>query len=149
MLLDSFTIVWTTNTGMKYCLKLLGFCDEMWVFGCWQESRGCKREVAFCDKYDIPYQIVGDKPWHKIQKDNERLKKKKTSVEVAGRKAVNESYLKYVEIVNTSVNKDADWKRGKHLVYICNQIQEFIEKDTGNAYDIMILSIPLKGEINK
>ena len=54
--------------GMKYCLKLLGFCDEMWVFGCWQESRGCKREVAFCDKHDIPYQIVGDKPWHKIQK---------------------------------------------------------------------------------
>ena len=75
-------------------------------------------------------------------KDDERLKKKKLALKLAGRKAVNESYLKYVEIVNTSVNKDADWKRGKHLVYICNQIQEFIEKDTGNAYDIMILSIP-------
>jgi len=75
-------------------------------------------------------------------KDNERLKKKKLALKLAGRKAVNESYLKYVEIVNTSINKDADWKRGKHLVYICNQIQEFIEKDTGNAYDIMVLSIP-------
>ena len=75
-------------------------------------------------------------------KDNERLKKKKLALKIAGRKAVNESYLKYVEIVNTSVNKDADWKRGKHLVYICNQIQEFIEKDTGNAYDIMVLSVP-------
>ncbi len=75
-------------------------------------------------------------------KDNERLKKKKLALKLAGRKAVNESYLKYVEIVNTSVNKDADWKRGKHLVYICNQIQEFIEKDTGNAYDIMVLSVP-------
>jgi predicted phage terminase large subunit-like protein len=75
-------------------------------------------------------------------KDNERLKKKKLALKLAGRKAVNESYLKYVEIVNTSVNKDADWKRGKHLVYICNQIQEFITKETGNAYDIMVLSIP-------
>ena len=51
-------------------------------------------------------------------KDNERLKKKKLALKLAGRKAVNESYLKYVEIVNTSVNKDADWKRGKHLVYL-------------------------------
>jgi predicted phage terminase large subunit-like protein len=75
-------------------------------------------------------------------KDNERLKKKKLALKLAGRKAVNESYLKYVEIVNTSANKDADWKRGKHLVYICNQIQEFITKETGNAYDIMVLSIP-------
>jgi len=75
-------------------------------------------------------------------KDNERLKKKKLALKLAGRKAVNESYLKYVEIVNTSVNKDADWKRGKHLVYICNQIDEFITKETGNAYDIMVLSIP-------
>jgi len=75
-------------------------------------------------------------------KDNERLKKKKLALKIAGRKAVNESYLKYVEIVNTSVNKDADWKRGKHLVYICNQIDEFITKETGNAYDIMVLSIP-------
>ena len=75
-------------------------------------------------------------------KDNERLKKKKLALKLAGRKAVNESYLKYVEIVNTSTNKDADWKRGKHLVYICNQIQEFIEKDTGNAYDVLVLNIP-------
>jgi hypothetical protein len=49
-------------------LKLLGFCDEMWVFGDWKESRGCRREIAFCEKHEIPYQIVGDKPWHKIQK---------------------------------------------------------------------------------
>jgi len=45
-------------------------------------------------------------------------------------------------LVHTSVNEETDWKRGKHLVFLCDRVQEFVETDTGNAYDIMVLNLP-------
>lgn len=54
----------------------------------------------------------------------------------------NASYLNYVEIVNTTANDETDWKRGRHLIYLCNKVQEFIEADTGNPYDIMVINLP-------
>jgi len=75
-------------------------------------------------------------------KEEERLKKAKLALKIAGSKAVKESYLKYVELVHTSVNEETDWKRGKHLVFLCDKVQEFVETDTGNAYDIMVLNLP-------
>ena len=75
-------------------------------------------------------------------KEEERLKKAKLALKIAGSRAVKESYLKYVELVHTSVNEETDWKRGKHLVFLCNKVQEFMETDTGNAYDIMVLNLP-------
>lgn len=74
--------------------------------------------------------------------DEVTLKKKKLAFKVAGSRAVKASYLKYVELTHTTVNEETDWKRGKHLIYVCNKVQEFIEADTGNAYDIMILNLP-------
>lgn len=68
-------------------------------------------------------------------------KKKKATI-LAMRKICSGNYLKYVEIVNDSGNKDADWIPGKHLVFLCNKIQEFVETDTGNAYDILVLNQP-------
>ncbi len=75
-------------------------------------------------------------------KEEERLKKAKLALKIAGSRAVKESYLKYVELVHTSVNEETDWKRGKHLVFLCDRVQEFVETDTGNAYDIMVLNLP-------
>lgn len=75
-------------------------------------------------------------------KEDKELLEKKQAFAIAARKVVRESYLKYVEIVNTSMNEEADWKPGKHLVYICNKIYDFIMMDTGNAYDIMVLNVP-------
>lgn len=75
-------------------------------------------------------------------KEEERLKKAKLALKIAGSRAVKESYLKYVELVHTSVNEETDWKRGKHLVFLCDKVQEFVETDTGNAYDIMVLNLP-------
>jgi len=34
------------------------------------------------------------------------------------------------------------WKAGKAVSYIANTIQKFVQRDTGNAYDILVLSVP-------
>ena len=74
--------------------------------------------------------------------DDIALKKKKLAFKIAGSRAVKKSYLKYVELTHTTTNEATDWKRGRHLVYICDKVQEFIEEETGNAYDIMVLNTP-------
>lgn len=70
------------------------------------------------------------------------LAKKKLAFKIAGSRAVKESYLSYVELVHTTVNEATDWKRSRHLIYVCDEIQKFVESDTGNAYDIMVLNLP-------
>lgn len=46
-------------------------------------------------------------------------------------------YSDYVEYVH-----EGQWIKGKAVSYICDKVQEFIEKDTGHAFDILVLSIP-------
>jgi len=48
-----------------------------------------------------------------------------------------EDYSEYVEYVH-----GGRWVRAKHLVYICKLVQDFIETETGNPYDILILTLP-------
>ena len=64
-----------------------------------------------------------------VDADAERLKRKKLALQIVARRKVPNDYLKYVEFTNTSLNPDADWKKGKHLEYLCGKIQEFIETD--------------------
>lgn len=47
------------------------------------------------------------------------------------------SYADYVEYVH-----EGRWIKSKHLLFTCNKIQEFVETDTGHAFDIMILQMP-------
>ncbi len=35
--------------AMEACFWLLSKCDEMWLFGDWNESRGCNQELAFAE----------------------------------------------------------------------------------------------------
>lgn len=46
-------------------------------------------------------------------------------------------YSDYVEYVH-----EGRWIKGKAVSYICDKVQEFIEEDTGHAFDILVLSIP-------
>ena len=46
-------------------------------------------------------------------------------------------YSDYVEYVH-----EGRWIKGKAVSYICDKVQEFIEADTGHAFDILVLSIP-------
>lgn len=34
--------------GIKMCLDLLDLCDEMWVYGNYLDSKGCKMEIQHC-----------------------------------------------------------------------------------------------------
>ena len=44
---------------MKYCFKLLSKVDELWVFGNWEESEGCRMEIVFARQIGIPIQFIG------------------------------------------------------------------------------------------
>lgn len=41
------------GTGLNMCLWLLEKCDEMWVFGDWSTSKGCNREIKYCEENKI------------------------------------------------------------------------------------------------
>lgn len=45
------------ETGLSMCLQLLSKCNYMYVFGNWQNSRGCKAEIQFCEEFGIEYKI--------------------------------------------------------------------------------------------
>lgn len=42
------------NTGMIMCLDLLSACDAMYVYGDYQNSRGCMIEIGFAKRMRIP-----------------------------------------------------------------------------------------------
>jgi len=43
--------------GMDWCLALLDKCDEMWVYGDFQNSKGCMIEIQHCVDNGKPYWI--------------------------------------------------------------------------------------------
>ncbi|MDP4117677.1 MAG: phage terminase large subunit [Bacillota bacterium] len=52
-------------------------------------------------------------------------------------------YAFYVEYAHRPTgSKKSQWARAKHLEFICNSIQSFIETNTGHAFDILILQCP-------
>ena len=53
------------------------------------------------------------------------------------RRTVKENYSKYVEYVH-----EGRWIPAKHLLFVCSEIQSFIEYNTGSPYDILILQMP-------
>ena len=47
--------------GLNMCLALLYDCDEMWVCdNKFADSKGCKAEIEFCKKNDIPIKVFLD-----------------------------------------------------------------------------------------
>lgn len=55
--------------------------------------------------------------------------------ELKFRKAKND-YYSYTQLTNFG------FKPTRFHEYLCNEVQQFIEKDSGNAYDILLLSVP-------
>ena len=43
--------------GLKYCFWMLSKCDECWVFGDWENSRGCRAEIEYCQEHHIPLRL--------------------------------------------------------------------------------------------
>ena len=71
--IHSFSFLYNSvdyTTGLNMCLWLLKQCDEMWVFGDYQESVGCMSEIAYCQNHSIPYKIIESEcPWQHIHFD--------------------------------------------------------------------------------
>lgn len=44
-------------TGIEMCLWLLSKCEEMWIFGDYEKSRGCNIELGYCLANNIPLKI--------------------------------------------------------------------------------------------
>ena len=57
--------------------------------------------------------------------------------ELVQRELARRKYIDYLAYVNGD-----DWKRTRFVEYIANTVQEFLETDTGNAYDILLLETP-------
>lgn len=53
------------------------------------------------------------------------------------RRRARERYLDYVDYVH-----DGSWKRSRVGVYLCERVEQFLALESGNAYEIMILSLP-------
>lgn len=52
-------------------------------------------------------------------------------------------YAFYVEFAHRPVgSRKSLWLHSTHLDYLCNNVQSFIESDTGHAFDILILQCP-------
>ena len=58
-------------------------------------------------------------------------------IQLAKNALLTKDYYEYV--VHTHNGR---FKRGKLPEYVCNKVQEFIEADTGNAYDILLVDEP-------
>lgn len=46
------------DDGLKACFWLLQQCDEMWVYGDYESSEGCRSEIKYCESNGIPYTIM-------------------------------------------------------------------------------------------
>lgn len=53
------------DMAMRHCLELLSTCDELWVFGDWETSTGCRMEVEYAKRSDLPIRFL-DNPWEGI-----------------------------------------------------------------------------------
>jgi predicted phage terminase large subunit-like protein len=47
-------------------------------------------------------------------------------------------------MIHTDANGEHQWKETKHLMYLCKEVQEFLNTDTGNPYDILAIHLPVQ-----
>ena len=47
-------LTYDPDKAIRNCLALLDSCDELWLFGRWRESEGCKMERAYAREHGIP-----------------------------------------------------------------------------------------------
>lgn len=76
------------NVGLDMTITLLKKCDEMWVFGEWFNSTGCKKEIEACILHRIPYKIIPESTCYKntlhIEMDGDCLECEFADVDDAG-----------------------------------------------------------------
>jgi hypothetical protein len=46
------------DKALEMCLKLIELADEMWVFGDWKTSEGCRKEIERARELGIPVNFL-------------------------------------------------------------------------------------------
>ena len=46
--------------GMEHCFKALSRCDELWLCGDWESSRGCNMDYGFAKAKGIPIKLINN-----------------------------------------------------------------------------------------
>jgi len=74
------------------------------------------------------------------------MAKKKIEAKLAAQEAylasVQATYRYYCYHVNNPVKDNPTWIPSKFHMYLCNRVQEFLERETDKAYEILIISTP-------
>jgi len=47
---------------LKQCLRLLTLADELWVYGPWRDSEGCRMEITLAEAVGIPVVFQDEAP---------------------------------------------------------------------------------------
>lgn len=85
-----------------------------------------------------------------VEQPQEDARKRSAIAEMAQQELARQCYAEYVWYAHSARVKRPDgstkrvsrWFRSKHNDFICEQVQNFIESQTGNPYDILIISEP-------
>lgn len=77
--IHSFSYAYTDTayqTGLDWCLYLLETCcTECWVFGDYKSSKGVQSEIAYCDKFGIPWYPIWTNEMNAfLNADNKNIK---------------------------------------------------------------------------
>lgn len=68
---------------------------------------------------------------------DEAKERKALYAELAQRELAKRNYCDYLAYVNNPV-----WKKTRFANFIANEVQKFVEEDTGHAYDVMVIECP-------
>lgn len=58
------------------------------------------------------------------------------------RQLVIKDYSVYCKLVHTDAQGNMQWREANHLMYLCQEVQKFLEMETTNPYDILIINTP-------
>lgn len=151
------------DRGLAYCTDLMYFCDEVWVFGDWKTSKGCRTEVDISLKLGIKLRFLGNSDeldnviknkLYKLDsyietpsKNRDIVRNKKVFVCVSEKWFDRHKYsltealstkLMY-ENINDALNKIKDKASGKHYLVLeveikCNSILDLNDEVTAEAF---------------
>lgn len=134
------------DRGLTYCTDLLEHCEEIWVFGDYANSRGCKAEIKLAEKLGIPILYMGasfniDKTISEIESKlgkksitpSEKSKTSKTSIRL------------YKCIPRHSKIKDAEDIKGTILYTDINDaIESFRESALYSAFKLVQIDVKVE-----
>jgi hypothetical protein len=58
----SFFNIFERERPLTCCMAVLEMADELWVFGDWQASEGCKMEISFAEAAGIKIVFMSESP---------------------------------------------------------------------------------------